>query len=210
MSERAPVSECAPSMAKSDKPKTAPRWPKGPFPEKYRWAAVEARLAGAWEPRAGALDALGLAPRAGWDDPYVRLFEGDDLAAARAALAEQDLFAFRWRGSERAGTAGERAIGVVPSRDPIVAVIAVGVAGPQHGIGTAALVRFLAVLRAFAAWEIEELGEDALTMRIVPASDDAGLRIAERARQICPPLMAIEPQLLADRIAREQRLEIAY
>lgn len=197
-------------MAKSDKPKTAPRWPKGPFPEKYRWATVEARLIGAWDARPGALDALGLAPREGWDDPYVKLFEGDDLPAARAALTEHEVFAFRWRGSERAGTAGERAIGVVPARDPIVAVIAVGVAGPQHGIGTAALVRFLAVLRAFAAWEIEELGEDALTMKLVPHSEDATLRIAERARQICPPLVAIEAPALAERIAREQRLSIEY
>lgn len=196
------------------KPKTAPRWPKGPFPERYRWAAVEARLVGAWDARGAAIAALearGMTARAGWDDPYVRLFTGAlDLAGARAAVAEHDVFAFRWQGSERAGTGGEHAIGLVPSRDPIVAAIAVGVAGPQHGIGTAAIVRFLVALRSFAALDIEEIAEDAIGMRIVPHGPDAALRIAERVRHVCPPMTAVAAEELADRMVREERLRVAY
>lgn len=168
------------------------RWPKGPFPEKYKWAPVAARLAGGWEDsrRQEALAALGAQ---GWrahpthDDPYLRVLVRDgelDLAAARAAIAGAPLYAFRWRGPE--GALPE-ALGLVASGDAVDAVVAVGVAGPRHGVGTAALVRFLVSLRSFARYDLDELSEDRLSMTITPRDEETAEMIGGRVLNVCPP-----------------------
>jgi hypothetical protein len=196
-----------------------PRWPKGPFPDKYRFDAVAQRLTGAFEApeRKAALEELraaGWLPLAANDDPFVRLFEGEaglDLVALRAQLAPRGLLPFRWSASPRDPALARARLGLVASADPIDAVVAVGVAGPEHGIGTAALVRFLAALRSFAGWEIESLGEDRLELTLRPRNSDAALRIAERALRICPPLKARTTAVaLTSEIAREERLELVY
>ena len=180
-------------------PGTTPRWPKGPFPERYRFAAVEARLGGAWsDDRLHALDAIArahaLAP-IGPEDPWVRLFrvpsEGHDDVALRASAREHGLTAFVWIAparTRRDATAEERVVGVVPSSDLVEAVTAVGVAGPVHGIGMPAIVRFLVTLRSFARYDLGAMGEDCLELGLTPRDEEALARIAERVLRICPPL----------------------
>jgi hypothetical protein len=197
--------------------RTVHRWPKGPFPERYKLAAVERRLEGAWATRGEALArvaALGLAPRRGWDDPWVRILVGPaSLEGVRAALGEDGgVFAFRWVGTERAGCAGETGVGLVASADPIDAAVAVGVAGPEHGIGTAAIVRFLAALKGFASFGVDTLGEEHLGIALRPKSRDAARSIAARCLHLCPPLVAARTDVeeLAERMERTGRLELVW
>jgi hypothetical protein len=178
-----------------------PRWPKGPFPERYRFAAIEARLATAWDApaRRALLDALGaegLVPVDGWEDPWLRLFEAGALARARLgalrdAAADVATTLFVWSPparSRRVAPDRTLVLGVVPTADPADALGAVGVAGPIHGIGMPAIVRFVVTLRSFASFEIEEMGEDRLVLTL-RAKDPGHLpRIAERMTQLCPPL----------------------
>ncbi len=174
------------------------RWPKGPFPERYRFAAVEARLEARWGDREQALRSLtsGLTPF-GPDDPWVRLFlEPPTLSASdRRTLSrrarEEAMTVFAWvapRRERREGAPQPAVLGFVPATDPPDAVSAVGVAGLAHGIGLAAIVRFLAALPAFAPFEIARMGEDYLALSLTPKSDEALLRVAYRARLVCPPL----------------------
>lgn len=195
-----------------------PRWPKGPFPARYRWDAVAQRLAEAWNApaRAGverALAALGLARCADHDDPFVRIFVPGaaetpvDLAAARAALAASDVYAFRWFAPERTACA----LGLVASADPIDATVAVGAAGPRWGIGTAAIVRFLVALRSFAIFDVDVIAEDRLAMAIAPRDASCALRIAERVLRICPPLARSScADELARAMMRDRRLDLDY
>ncbi|AKF09717.1 hypothetical protein [Sandaracinus amylolyticus] len=174
----------------SDTP--ARRWPKGPFPDKYRWETIEARLAGGWDdPRrrtlVDALEARGWRAMEGHDDPYLRVVirEGaseEELDALRALARDAGTFAFRWRAHDR-----REGIGLVASGDPVDAVAAVGVAGPQHGVGTAAIVRFLVSLRSFARYELEELADDRVAMRIEPRDEEIARMIGERVPHVCPP-----------------------
>lgn len=184
------------------------RWPKGPFPEKYKWEPVAARLDGAWADaqRQDALAALG---SAGWrahpshDDPYLRVLVRDgeiDLGAARAAIAGAPLYAFRWRGPEGAMP---EALGVVASGDPVDAVVAVGVAGPRHGVGTAALVRFLVSLRSYARYDLDELSEDRLSMTITPRDEEIAELIGARVLNVCPP--RARAGQTSEEVAREMR-----
>lgn len=178
-----------------------PRWPKGPFPERYRFDAVEARLASAWSDEV----CMRLAPiTAGFallppHDPWLRVFGTSALhdeawhAALRSRATELGATAFVWIPSARARREADPsttrdAIGLVPTSDVIDAVSAVGVAGPNHGIGMPAIVRFLVTLRSFGRFEIEAMGEDAIVLRYEPRSDDALARVAERVLKICPPL----------------------
>ncbi len=200
-----------------------PRWPKGPFPEKYRFDAVESRLRGAWA-GVGATDAIGriasrgLTPYPGHEDPYLRLFvarDGIDLAAVRAELAGLPVFAFRLAVSARDDLVTDAhgdVLGLVASADPIDAVVAVGTAGPRHGIGTAAIVRFLATLRTFARWLPEEIGEERLRVSIEPREEDGALRIGERVLKICPPLVRadVSAETLADRIRTRGDLDLDW
>lgn len=177
-------------------PGTMPRWPKGPFPERYRFPVVEARLATAWSTREEAFAELvqGLEPL-GPEDPWLRLRRAPDDTTPRDALrqqaAEAAITAFTWIAPAR--TRGQDSdapsvVGFVPTADLVDAVTAVGVAGPLHGIGMPAIVRFLVTLRTFAAFEIAAMGEDCLELALRPKSDDALTRISERVLRICPSL----------------------
>lgn len=190
-----------------------PRWPKGPFPERYRFAAIEARLATAWDDpaRQALLDSLaraGLVSRTGWDDPWLRLFDAPAVEDARLeALRDEATRAsatlFVWSPPARArrdADTTQRVLGVVPTPDPADALAAVGVAGPHHGIGLPAIVRFVVTLRSFARFAIEEMGEDRLVLAL-RANDATSLaRIAERVRHLCPPLAK---RTSAEAIARD-------
>lgn len=181
-------------------PGMAPRWPKGPFPERYRFAAVEARLVAAWtDPRRAALwtelMSEGLVS-VGPEDPWVRLFHVPDasgstaLASLRARALEAGATAFEWcpPRKERESTSASVVLGLVPSAEPAEAISAMGVAGPIHGIGLPALVRFLVTLRTFARFEIQAMGEDRLELTLVARDEPTLERIAERVLHLCPPL----------------------
>lgn len=201
-----------------------PRWPKGPFPEKYRFDPVEERLRGAWAgfgaaEALGRLAAKGLDPYPGHEDPYVRLFVAPDhaldVAALRAELAGMPVFAFRYAVSGRDDVVTDESgpvLGLVASTDPIDAVVAVGTAGPRHGIGTAAIVRFLATLRTFARWQPEDIGEERLRFSLVPKEEDGAGRIAERVLKICPPLVRanVTVETLAERIRETGELDLDW
>lgn len=183
-------------------PVTIPRWPKGPFPERYRFAAVEARLEHAWdEPDRKAffarLEAKGfelLEPR----DPWVRVVRSPDLttfASLRDEAQAARCTAFLWvlpgrtrAASHRLHDEVGRLLGVVPTEDLVDAVSAVGVAGPSHGIGLSTVVRFLVTLRSFARFGVDAMGEDRLDLDIAAKNELAAERIAERVLRICPPL----------------------
>ncbi len=179
----------------------ASRWPKGPFPERYRFGAVEARLASSWSDDdatrlAPITDGLALLPP---HDPWLRLYCSSALsdeawhASLRERARELGATAFVWIPSARERRESDPAtardvIGIVPTLDLVDAVSAVGVAGPNHGIGLPAIVRFLVTLRTFGRSEVEAMGEDAIVIRYVPRADDPTARVAERVLKICPPL----------------------
>jgi hypothetical protein len=201
-----------------------PRWPKGPFPDKYRFDAVEKRLHGAWA-GFGAADALakiaarGLVPHPAHEDPYVRLFVaplgGLDVREVRTELAGLPVLAFRFATSARddlVTDASGTVLGLAATIDPIDAVVAVGTAGPRHGIGTAAIVRFLATLKTFAKWQPEDIGEERLRFSLTPKEEDGAGRIAERVLKICPPLArsGVTVDALADRIRETGELDLDW
>jgi len=182
------------------------RWPRGPFPLKYAWAAVEARLA-AEPPIAESLAGLGLALGEGHDDePYYAVAAGPgavDLPALRARVAGRRISVFRWAPDP------ERVV-LVASPDPMDAVVAVGVAGPHQGVGNRAVVRFLVHLRAFARIDLDTLGEAALSLSCVPEGPEAAERIAERALQLCPALASVGVGGLASALSTSGRLDLAW
>lgn len=196
------------------------RWPKGAFPEKYRWDAVEARLASAWdEPeRHAALELLaarGFVPFAGHVDPYVRVFEREghaaiELASLRETLSAHAVFVFEWLPPEREDTRPR--VAVIGSVDPLAAVVAVGVAGPAQGIGTAAVVRFVIALRALSRMTIDALGEDRMRLSIEPRDEETALVIARRVLQLCPSIgrAGATPETLAARMSSERVLELDW
>ena len=172
------------------------RWPKGPFPEKYRGRAVHDRLVNAWslDVCVAALDqarALGLVPHPRRADPFVELFTGATERSIDTLRAMPGVSAFAWALSTRDDvvTASDGSILVLaPTPDPIEALVLVGVSGPQHGIGTAAVARFLTTLRSFARYRIETIGEEQIELSIEPRDDNAAELIADRMRHVCPPL----------------------
>lgn len=206
-------------------PGALPRWPKGPFPERYRFGVVEARLRDAWEEpaRVALLARLtddGLTLLEGEDDPWLRLFalpsrEGrvdeDALALVRTLAREASCLAFAWCAPARERGRGAGVVGVVPTSDPVDALSAVGVAGPNHGIGMPALVRFLVTLRSFARVELVAMGEDRLELALDPASEEALSRIAERVTHLCPPLARTsDPVAIAASIRESGRLVLDW
>lgn len=167
-------------------------WPKGAYPEKYRWRSVEARLEHAWTSEHGQralsmIDRRGLAAFEALSDPYVRVFETAkpalDCASLRAELRGEPVFIFEWVPPPTVDD--DIKLGVVASADPLDAVVAVGVAGPGQGIGTAAVIRFLLALRGHAEFAIDALGEDSIRLSIGPRDDAAALAIAERVLELC-------------------------
>lgn len=199
-----------------------PAWPKGPFPEKYTARAVHARLEGAWddEVRRAAVArvrALGLVPHPAQRDPITMVFLGEaELEVVRVALAGAPVTAFAWRagnGDDRSqAERGASAIALCPSADPIDALVAIGVASPQHGIGTAALVRFVTTLRGVAHDVcIDELAEDGLVLALTPKSAEAARRIAVRARELCAPLATrCDEASVHEALETEHRLALSW
>lgn len=173
-----------------------PRWPKGPFPEKFRGPAVLARLAHAWdEPAPRAAEAAAIA--AGWsrhpcyDDPFVALFVGGPAASIDALRAHEGVTFAPWAfgAKDDVVVASDGAVlALLPTADAIEAAMLVGTSGPRHGIGSAAIARFLVTLRSFARTSLVSLGEEYLEMTIAPRDAATALLIADRMRHVCPPL----------------------
>lgn len=188
-----------------------PAWPKGPFPARYTAPAVFSRLEGAWltEGRAAALASLSPAPEL--VDPYLRFVVGD-LESVRHALGTAPVHAFGWRRGARDDRGSSDVIGLSPSADPVEAIVAVGVASPEHGIGTAALVRFATTLRGMCtSVSIDVLAEDAIEIALEPRTVEAALRIAARARELCVPLAArVELDVLATSLRVGNPLVLAW
>lgn len=197
-----------------------PRWPKGPFPEKYRCRPVHDRFEGAWlrdEPLAAIAHAatLGLLPHPHHADPFVKLFVPASDEALASMRAQPGVTAFRWAFGTRDDVvthADGPALGLAPTPDTIEALVLVGVSGPTHGIGTAAVARFLTTLRSFSRYQLEELGEERIALSITPRSEDAARLIADRMRHVCPPLTRahadVEPivaELMAGRFVMDWR-----
>lgn len=99
--------------------------------------------------------------------------------------------AFRWCFGTRDDVVVEAdgpSIGLTPTPHPVESLVLVGVSGPTHGIGSAALARFFTTLRSFASYRIEAMGEEHIEASITPRDDAAARLIADRMRHVCPPL----------------------
>lgn len=175
------------------------RWPKGPFPEKYNFDRVTARVDGAWLTPECA-DYLARCTRT-WSevdrghDPWLHLFavslDRDALDAEYAIAQEAGVTLFRWcaPGKIRRIEPNQRAVvGIVPTRDVVDALSIVGASGPHYGIGMAAIVRFVVSLRSFATPRILELGEDRLELFLPHLEELYAQRIAYRVFDLCLPL----------------------
>jgi hypothetical protein len=192
-----------------------PRWPKGPFPEKYRSRAVHDRLANAWSAPTSiaALDRvreLGLSPHPRHADPFVKLFRGPMYEELRVLSG---VTALAWLSSTRDDVvlaADAPMIVMLATADPIEALVLVGIGGPQYGIGNAAIARFLTTLRSFARYGIEAIGEERIELSITPRDEAAARLIADRIRHVCPPLArtdvdALSAELIAGRFVLDFR-----
>jgi hypothetical protein len=184
-------------------------WPKGPFPEKWTFAAVEKRLAGAWdEPgRRRAWDALlssGATPLEPTDDRFVRAFEGGTLEA-RDALAAAGVSVF-----EHAGPGAEILPGAyvaLPTGDLFDALVALGVAGPHHGIGNRTIVRFLVQARPMAAFRVHVAGEDFLELEMKATGEESAALLADRLPHVAPN---VDREGLAERLREGTRLRLDW
>jgi|GEM_PF-2002678 len=180
------------------------RWPKGPFPEKYNFDRVLARIDGAWlTPECAGY--LARCERT-WSeverghDPWLHLFASpldrdalnrDALDAEYALAQEAGVTLFRWcaPGKIRRVEPDQPAlVGIVPTRDVVDALSIVGASGPHYGIGMAAIVRFVVSLRSFATPRILELGEDRLELFLPHLEELYAQRIAYRVFDLCLPL----------------------
>ncbi len=189
-----------------------PRWPKGPFPERYRARPTHERLAGAWasDRARAALDraaALGLAPHPRHADPFYRLLGPATDEALEALRPLPGILPFRWCFGTRDDVvvpADGALIGLAPTDDAIEALLVVGTSGPTHGIGSAAVARFLTTLRSFSRYRLEALGEERIELAITPRDLAAAGLIADRMRHVCPPLARAHPDaapLVAELVA---------
>jgi hypothetical protein len=154
-------------------------------------------------------------------DPWLRVLASNARHEAawhdalRARAVELGATAFRWIAPARERRAAmeptTEVIGIVPTADVVDAVSAVGVAGPNHGIGMPAIVRFLVTLRSFGRYEIEAMGEDAIVIRYAPKSDEALARVADRVLHLCPPLArSSTAEAIASSIRARGRLEMDW
>ncbi|MCS6858110.1 MAG: hypothetical protein NZM37_10405 [Sandaracinaceae bacterium] len=200
-----------------------PPWPKGPFPERYRFAQVALRLDQGWTE--GRKEALGWlmqkwkARPFAFEDPWLRLVEIDGpcpiprLREMQKEGEKEGLFVFLWipYGKARGTGDGGLRLGVVPTRDPLDAVSAVGVAGPHQGIGLMGVLRFLLMLRHFGPWHIDAMGEDAIELELIPNDALAAMRVADRAIVLCPALAQRESrESLAQALLSSHRLRLDW
>lgn len=163
-------------------------WPKGPFPEKWAFPVVEKRLASAWDEPARAaawqvLLASGAVRLPPTDDLYVRVFSGAEPDAVEALKAAGITVFDHAAEGARVVAAAKVAL---PTLDLFDALVALGVAGPHHGIGNRAIVRFLVQARAFASIRVETAGEDLLILRLHAKGPDAAALLVERLPHIAP------------------------
>ena len=203
------------------------RWPKGPFPERYNFDRVTARVDGAWLLPECA-DYLARCTRV-WSefdpnhDPWLHLFQAsltsEALDAEYASALEAGVTLFRWcapgkvrRAALQEGRVLPALIGIVPTRDVVDALSIVGASGPHYGIGMAAIVRFLVALRSFVAPRILELGEDRLVLGVPGLDDDHALRVAYRVFDLCLPLREAhkDPRSLADTLLATGELALDW
>lgn len=149
------------------------------------------------------------------DDPFVKLFGGASPASREALAPLAGVSVFRWcfgtRDDVVVGTEGPL-VGLTPTDHPVESLVLVGVAGPAHGIGSAALARFFTTLRSFASYRIEAMGEERIEASITPRDAAAALLIADRMRHVCPPLgrahadaAPIAAELVAGRLVMDFR-----
>jgi hypothetical protein len=184
-------------------------WPKGPFPEKWTFAAVEKRLRGAWDEPAraqawAALLASGATALEPTDDLYVRAFEGGTLEA-REALEAAGATVF-----EHAAPGAELLPGAhvaLPTADPFDALVALGVAGPHHGIGNRTIVRFLLQARPMASFRVHAAGEDFLELEMQARNEESAALLAERLPHVAP---TIEREGLRERLLEGTRLSLDW
>ncbi len=165
-------------------------WPKGPFPEKWTFAAVQKRLDGAWdEPgRAAAWHALlasGARPLPPTDDVFVRPFAGG-LDDSRTALVEAGCTVFAH--AEPGAVPVPGAFVALPTVDLFDALVALGVAGPHHGIGNRTIVRFLLQARPMASFSVLVAGEDLLELEMNARGEESATLLAERLPHVAPTL----------------------
>ncbi len=199
---------------KSGPPKTSgpakkSGWPKGPFPEKWAFPVVEKRLASAWdEPTRHqawhALLASGAVHLAPLDDLYVRAFSGAEPSAVEA-LEAAGITVFDHAAQGARPIEGAKV--ALPTLDLFDALVALGVAGPHHGIGNRAIVRFLVQARAFATITIETAGEDLLILRLHAKGPDAAALLAERLPHIAP---TVQKEGLLDALLSGQALHLDW
>lgn len=184
-------------------------WPKGPFPEKWTFAAVQKRLAGAWDDPAraaawAALLASGATPLDPTDDLFVRPFEGGGLEA-REALVEAGVTVF---GHAAAGAEIlPDAHVALPTRDLFDALVALGVAGPHHGIGNRTIVRFLLQARPMASFRVHVAGEDFLELEMKATGVETAALLADRLPHVAP---TVDRDRLAERLVTGARLQLDW
>jgi hypothetical protein len=184
-------------------------WPKGPFPEKWTFAAVERRLKGAWDEPARqeawqALLASGAAPVPPTDDLYARPFAGG-TDEARAALLQAGCTVFEH--AEPGARAVPGAFVALPAHDVFDALVALGVAGPHHGIGNRTIVRFLLQARPMARFAVRVAGEDLLELDLQASGEESASLLAERLPHVAP---TIERAELRERLLQGTRLRLDY
>ncbi|MFO0682535.1 MAG: hypothetical protein U0234_10810 [Sandaracinus sp.] len=145
----------------------------------------------------------------------MKLFASARPDALEALRALPGVSAFAWCFGTRDDVVTEEdgpLVGLVPTAHPVEALVLVGVAGPAHGIGSAALARFFTTLRSFASYRIEAMGEERIEASITPRDAAAALLIADRMRHVCPPLARahaepapIAAELVAGRLVMDFR-----
>jgi hypothetical protein len=133
-----------------------------------------------------------------------------DWLSLRNKTSAEPIFVFEWLPPEPID--GPIKIGAVASADPIDAAVAMGVAGPQQGIGTAAVVRFLLALRAYAEYSIEALGDDFVRLEISPRDENAAIAVAERVLELCKGMArsGTSAETLVARMMNDHVLELDW
>lgn len=180
-------------------------WPKGPFPEKWSFASVEKRLAGAWEVAARAeawarLVGSGAEVLGPDDDAFVRVFRGDAAALEGAKITVWDHAAANAQIVPGAKVA-------LPTDEVFDALVALGVAGPHHGIGNRTIVRFLLQARPMASFSVAVAGEDFLALDMKAKNEESATLLAGRLPHVAP---TIAREGLRERLLAGTRLSLDW